>query len=467
MKKKIMGVCAGAFLLAVVIWGYENYGQNGSVKEEEIQSELTAKRQDTSQEETEEKDTLRGKKESESEAESETGAETETETETEKRKGTLITAKQKTDETDSETDQQEDTYGSPLIKKKEEESEPQPETAALEPLIKKKDPSETQPETYPDLPVESWQPGDEPAQPQTEGGTEAPMYPQTQEDTEKLIQPETQKDTEKLIQSEVQEDTEKPAQPQTQEGTEKPTEPETQKDTEKAEVSVFATASLKKAAQEIKEIYEKENPDVSVVLTVEEEEILSQKIQAGEAFDIYLTSSLEELEALAEADKVDGDSIQIVAEDPIVLVQMEDGETQIKDFSQIPEAQDVTIAEETTVLGKASREVLQSFGVYDQVMAMDLSEVGNANAVMASVSTQSSELGLVYGTDAANAEGLVEVIAQASEDAVSDHLYYYISAAAEQNKTTQIEEKDEFLNYLKSDEASETLEKNGLCVSGF
>lgn len=420
MKKKIMGIGIGILTMAAVIWGYQNYKKEVSDGNEIIQSEKTVKRQETKKEtdHVTEMQTDFSKKQPRDEMEKETDEEEKT--------GSLITKKK---EKNSEKETEESQEGSPLIQKKQEnDSWPEETEQELKPLIQKKDPSEFQPETLETDPEE-----EDPNEPPEESETET-MSPQQE------LQTEEQKESEWI--------------PPFIEGN-----PSEKKET----ISVFVTAQLEDAVEEIKEAYVKKNKNVSLEVTVAQDNILYQKVMNGEKCDVYLSGSLEYLEMLAGEKKIDKNSIHPVAENPVVLIQRENGDCIINNFNQIAEAQDFAIAQQDTELGKVSREVLEKMGI--QITEMDYSEVGNANAVMASVSTKSSEVGIVYGTDAADAEGLVEVIAQAPKNLISNPIYFYSGAPEKESKTTEIEGKDEFLFYLKSDEAADILEKYGLSTA--
>ena len=421
-----MGIGIGILTMAAVIWGYQNYKKEVSDGNEIIQSEKTVKRQETKKEtdHVTEAQTDSSKKQPRDEMEKET--EKETETDEEEKTGSLITKKK---EKNSDKETEEFQEGSPLIQKKQEnDSWPEETEQELKPLIQKKDPSEFQPETL-----------------ETDPEEEDPNEPPEESETETIL-PQQEPQTEEQKESEWT--------PPFIEGN-----PSEKKET----ISVFVTAQLEEAVEEIKETYAKKNKNVSLEVTVAQDNILYQKVMNGEKCDVYLSGSLEYLEMLAREKKIDKNSIYPVAENPVVLIQRENGDCIINNFNQIAEAQDFAIAQQDTELGKVSREVLENMGI--QITEMDYSEVGNANAVMASVSTKSSEVGIVYGTEVADAEGLVEVIAQAPKNLISNPIYFYSGVSEKENKTTEIEGKDEFLFYLKSDEAADILEKYGLSTA--
>lgn len=427
MRKKIMGIGIGLLTMTAVIWGYQNYKKSVPDGNEAVQSEKTVKRQETEQGKynVADEETDPSEKQTKPEIEKETEKNQKRESDEETKKESLITKKK---EKNSGKETEESQYGSPLIQKKEEDSQTEETEQGLKPLIQKKDPPDLQTEVPEEIP----------------GEEETEVLPTESETEPFLPQEETQPPTEEQKETEWN-------------------PPFIEPSGKKEKVSVFVTAQLGEAANEMKQAYEKKNPNVSLVMTVAEENVLYQKIINGEKCDIYLSGSLEYLETLADKKKIDARSIHIVAEDPIVLIQTEEGDSNINNFSQILTAQDITIAQPDTELGRASREILDNMGI--MISEMDYSEVGNANAVMASVSMESSEIGMVYGTDAADAEGLVEVIAQAPENLTSSPVYFYSGTAAKESKTTQIGGKDEFLFYLDSDEAADILEKYGLSTN--
>ena len=436
MKKKITGVCTAVLLLAAAaVWSSQSGREKETVSEKEIQTERTAQNRQTQTESLTDKEKTQ---------EEESGSGEKQEKESQTQQNSLIETKKKKDAQEEET--QEQQYQGSLIRRKQTEGEKvtdpgtqetEEEIFLRDSLIRRKNPSDTQPQ--PETAEAEW-PHDDQTEPQLQSETEA----QGQTETEKQSETEANRYTYREKQSEAQ--------------------TEGQSETEKEELSIFVSASLGETADEIKKAYEERNPDISVVLSAQEDAVLYGEAEDSETYDVYLSSSLEVLETLAREGKVEEESIQAIAEDPVVLIQTYGGDSNVTGFDQMLEAQDFALAQEDTSLGKASREVLESAGIYEQVKEMDVSEVGNADAVMAAVSTRSSELGIVYGTDAARAQGLVEVIAEAPEESVSEPVRYYCGTGSKTDgsRAENRGKASEFLAYLDSEEAADILKKYGL-----
>ncbi|WP_428867720.1 molybdate ABC transporter substrate-binding protein [Clostridium sediminicola] len=67
---------------------------------------------------------------------------------------------------------------------------------------------------------------------------------------------------------------------------------------EKDTISVFAAASLTESMEEIKEVFEKENPNIEIQLNLDSSSRLRTQIEQGTEVDLYLSANQKHYDAL-------------------------------------------------------------------------------------------------------------------------------------------------------------------------
>ena len=85
-------------------------------------------------------------------------------------------------------------------------------------------------------------------------------------------------------------------------------------DAEKTELIVFAAASMTETLNQIKELYEAENPDVTLVYNFDSSGTLKTQIQEGADCDVFISAAPKQMNQLdASKDKdVSSDGIELV-----------------------------------------------------------------------------------------------------------------------------------------------------------
>ena len=93
---------------------------------------------------------------------------------------------------------------------------------------------------------------------------------------------------------------------------------------------------------------------------------------------------------------------------------------------------------------------------------MEINEGKNVSEVLAAVSEGSNEIGIVYATDAASVADKVDVIAEASADALKTPVLYPVGLIEDKEASEDDTAAAEaFLEYIKSDDAMKVFEKYG------
>jgi len=222
-------------------------------------------------------------------------------------------------------------------------------------------------------------------------------------------------------------------------------------------LTVSAAASLKDVMEEIKEIYEKENLNITLTYNFGSSGSLQKQIEQGAEVDVFISAATKQMDELEDKGLIIEDTRKGFLENKIVLiVPLESSE--ITDFKDLLEdnVKKIGIGEPKSVpAGQYGEEALTNLNIIDSlnskfVYAKDVKEV------LMWAETGNIDAGLVYETDA-KASNKVKVVARAPEG--SHRPIYYPAAVIKESKNQ--EAAKDFVNYLYSSKAKPIFEKYG------
>lgn len=229
---------------------------------------------------------------------------------------------------------------------------------------------------------------------------------------------------------------------------------------------VFAAASLENAMEELQVLYGRDHPGVTILLNTDSSGTLKAQIEEGAQCDVFVPASMKQMEALKEGGFVDEADISPLLENQVVLIKGAGSESQVTGFGDITKAANLALAGEDVPVGQYAREIFDSLGITDGVMAMDINEGANVTAVLAAVAERSNEVGVVYATDAKSMGDQVEVIAVAPQGSLKAPVFYPVGLVKDgQASEAQKEAARDFYGYLKSDEAISVFERYGFTAA--
>ena len=243
-------------------------------------------------------------------------------------------------------------------------------------------------------------------------------------------------------------------------------------DAEKTELIVFAAASMTETLNQIKELYEAENPDVTLVYNFDSSGTLKTQIQEGADCDVFISAAPKQMNQLdASKDKdsnPDGldfvlqDSRINLLENKVVLAVPEGNPKGIESFDQLAEllaAGDVFLAmgNSDVPVGQYTQKILAFYGLDEEALAKagSITYGTNVKEVTTQVTEASVDCGVVYATDAFSA-GLDSVDA-----ATAEMCGQVIYPAAVLNISKNQGAAQAFLDYLTGPEATEVFEAVG------
>ncbi len=241
------------------------------------------------------------------------------------------------------------------------------------------------------------------------------------------------------------------------------------------ELIVFAAASMTETLTEIKDMYEAENPWVTITYNFDSSGTLKTQIEDGADCDIFISAAqkqMNQLDITADAsintDGLDyvlqGTRINLV-ENKCALAVPEGNPTGITSYDDLFEklaAGEVFLAigNSDVPVGQYTESIFAYYGVDMDSVASCLTYGSNVKEVTTAVSENTADCGIIYGTDAFSA-GL-EVVEYATAEMAGGQVVY---PAAVLNITSNEEGAQAFLDYLTTDECVAVFEAVGFAMA--
>ncbi len=246
---------------------------------------------------------------------------------------------------------------------------------------------------------------------------------------------------------------------------------------DKVHLTVFAAASMTETMNKIAEQYQKEHPNVEISYNFDSSGTLKTQIQNGADCDLFISAAQKQMnqldaskDAKANPDKLDfikSDSRVDLLENKVVLVTPAGNPKDIKDFKDMAaKLKDGSIrlvmGNSDVPVGQYTQKILKFFNLDEQAIAQagNITYGSNVKEVTTQVSEGSADCGVIYATDAFSAK--LTPVDSATKDMCGQVIY---PAAVMKNSKHQQEAQD-FLNYLKGEEAMKIFQSVGFSPVG-
>lgn len=237
---------------------------------------------------------------------------------------------------------------------------------------------------------------------------------------------------------------------------------ETEKTTEEekvseGEINISAAASLQDALEEITSTYEEEK-GVKFNLNFGGSGALQTQIEEGAKADIFISAAQKQMKALVEGGLIEEENVSDLLINDVVLIVQKDDENKVTKIEDLANEEVTLVAlgePESVPVGQYSQEILDYYEIADLVNEK-ATYGSDVRQVLNWVASGEVDSGFVYRTDAMIEEG-VEIIEAAPEGSHKPVIYPAAILKDAENK----ELANDFLEYLKSDEALEVFENYG------
>ena len=231
---------------------------------------------------------------------------------------------------------------------------------------------------------------------------------------------------------------------------------------EKVELTVFAAASLTETMTEIAELYHVGHPNVTIEFNFDSSGTLKTQIEEGAVCDLFLSAGqkqMNELDAILEESRTD------LLENQVVLCVPEGNPANVDGFDDLAArladgSVFLAMGNADVSVGQYTRKILTYYELDEETLAAAgvLTYGTNVKEVTTQIAEGAVDCGVIYSTDAFSAE--LTIVDTATADMCGQVIY----PAAVIESSIHPKEAQEFLDFLRTDDAVAVFEAVGFRV---
>ena len=226
-------------------------------------------------------------------------------------------------------------------------------------------------------------------------------------------------------------------------------------------ITIFIAASLDKAFEDegkLIDMYKELQPNVTIEVNAGSSGALETSIEEGSACDLFFSAGAKQVTAAQDAGYVIDGSVVNLLENKVVLVKRAgDTDCKVTGFDNMTEAKSMALCADSVPAGQYARKIFENLGISDQFVgdspAIEINECDKVTSALSAVAQGTSEIGIVYASDAANEAG-VEVIAEATAAELPENPLYPVCLIDNHGADDTVKAAAaNFEEFLQSDEA--------------
>ncbi len=225
-------------------------------------------------------------------------------------------------------------------------------------------------------------------------------------------------------------------------------------------LTIYAAGSLTNVLEEVKGVYETENPHISITYNFGATGSLAQQILQGAPSDVFLSASKKWMDELENQGQLRTESRRDLLQNELVLIVLKD-RADVSGFEDLANANVMKVAmgePESVPVGQYAKEALTSLQIFTAIEPK-LVLGKNVQQLLSYVETGNAEAGLVFATDAKSSEQ-VRVVATAPPETHSPIVY----PVAVVQDSTEAEAAQAFVDFLSSEQAIAIFEAYGFTM---
>ena len=238
---------------------------------------------------------------------------------------------------------------------------------------------------------------------------------------------------------------------------------------EKTEIIVFAAASMTETMNQIKDMYEAKNPNITLTYNFDSSGTLLKQIVAGADCDLFISAAQKQMNQLdsTKGEDVNPDKNDFVLqgtrvnllENKVALAVPDGNPKGIETFQDLTtdKLSLLAIGNSDVPVGSYTIEILEYLGTPVEKLesAGKITYGSNVKEVTTQVKEGTVDAGIIYATDAKSAN--LKVVDLATKDMCKQVIY----PAAVLKVTKNEAESKKFLDYIKSSDAMKVFESVG------
>ena len=240
----------------------------------------------------------------------------------------------------------------------------------------------------------------------------------------------------------------------------------------KTELIVFAAASMTETLTKIKDLYEAEHPDVTIIYNFDSSGTLKTQIESGAECDVFISAAPKQMNQLDIAAKPEANPAGLdfvlqgtrlnLLENKVALAVPEGNPKGVDSYGALVEGLKagtllLAMGNSDVPVGQYTQKIFAFFGLDETELARKgvITYGSNVKEVTTQVSEAAVDCGIIYGTDAFSA-GL-----QVVDTATAEMCGQVIYPAAVLNITKHEEIARDYLAFLTSEAAGAVFESVG------
>ncbi len=243
-------------------------------------------------------------------------------------------------------------------------------------------------------------------------------------------------------------------------------------ETDRTELIVFAAASMTETLTRIKDLYEAEHPDVTILYNFDSSGTLKTQIESGAECDVFISAAPKQMNQLDMAAKPEANPAGLdfvlqgtrvdLLENKVALAVPEGNPKGVASYGDLVRGLKegtllLAMGNSDVPVGQYTQKIFAYFGLDEDALAKKgvITYGSNVKEVTTQVSEAAVDCGIIYGTDAFSA-GL-EVVDTATAEMCGQVIY----PAAVLNITRHEAIARDYLNFLTSEAAGAVFEAVG------
>ncbi len=227
---------------------------------------------------------------------------------------------------------------------------------------------------------------------------------------------------------------------------------------DQAELIILAAASLTDVCGQLQTMYEEAHPNVKLNFSFAGSGALQTQIEEGAPADLFISAAKKQMNALQEEKLMKDDTVCDLLENKVVLIVPADSDLELASFEDVKKDEVAMIGlgeTESVPAGQYAKTVFENLGIWEEV-EKKANFGSDVRTVLGWVETSAVSCGVVYATDVYTSDQ-VKIVAEAPEGSCDPVIYPAGIVAATENEAAA----NEFLAFLKSDEAMQIFEQYG------
>ena len=223
----------------------------------------------------------------------------------------------------------------------------------------------------------------------------------------------------------------------------------------KYELYVSAAVSLKDVLKDLREPFESEHPGAEIIYNFSASGLLAAQIIQGAPADVFISASKAQMDMLAQKQLLMPDSVEDCAGNSLVVISRE---KKLSSLSDLLKLKTLALGNPKTVpAGEYARQALVAEKIFDRLQSgKRLVFAEDARQVLAYVESGDVDAGIVYNTDALEAEKAK--VCFTIDRSLTGPIRYQIACL---KNSKQVALAQEFCRFIQSTQSQDAFKKKG------